>query len=535
MATIPNPKPEDDRTVTPTVGEIARAEDAYSPLRLDSLKASNWVELLAPTDTVLQAKGGIANLQVYRELLRDDQVSSAWTQRRLALTACDTVVEPGADDALSKAAAAALEEDLAAIDWDDITDKALFAVFYGWGVAEVMWSPDVSKNRVVFDTIKVRDRARFRFDRDGGVHLWTSGSGFVQMPERKFWVMRAGADHHDEQYGLGLAHQLYWPVFFKRNDIKFWLIFLEKFGMPTAVAKLPQGTLQAAARNDADASKQVANAVAMLRRIATDAGVVVPENTPSGPVVELLEAARSGAADYKTMQDAMDAAIAKIIIGQTATTQGTPGRLGSDKTQEGVAQKIVEADADLLCGSFNAQAVKWWTEFNFPGATPPKVYRHTEPAEDMGARAERDSKIFALGYEPEESYILETYGPGWKKKQAPAMPAGGLIPGQQPGQQPAQFAEGESAALQALRAARRGDQQALLDAAVSFAEQYETIMGQRVAKILQFAEEAGDPEVFRQRLAELLEEDPAPEAVQAMQRGNFFARMMGALRMQRRA
>jgi hypothetical protein len=60
-------------------------------------------------------------------------------------------------------------------------------------------------------------------------------------------------------------------------------------------------------------------------------------------------------------------------------------------------------------------------------------------------------------------------------------------------------------------------------------------MGQRVAKILQFAEESGDPEVFRQRLAELLEEDPAPEAVQAMQRGNFFARMMGALRMQRRA
>jgi hypothetical protein len=166
---------------------------------------------------------------------------------------------------------------------------------------------------------------------------------------------------------------------------------------------------------------------------------------------------------------------------------------------------------------------------------PPKVYRHTEPAEDLSARAERDSKISALGYEPEESYILETYGPGWKKKQAPAMPAGGLIPGQQPGQQPAQFAEGESAALQALRAARRGDQQALLDAAVSFAEQYETIMGQRVAKILQFAEEAGDPEVFRQRLAELLEEDPAPEAVQAMQRGNFFARMMGALRMQRRA
>lgn len=40
---------------------------------------------------------------------------------------------------------------------------------------------------------------------------------------------------------MGLAHYLYWPTFFKRNGIKFWLIFLEKFGMPTAAAKLPPG------------------------------------------------------------------------------------------------------------------------------------------------------------------------------------------------------------------------------------------------------------------------------------------------------
>lgn len=542
MATTPNPKPEDERTVSPPMGEIARAEDAYAPLRLDSLQASNWVELLSPTDSVLQAKGGIANLQVYRELLRDDQVSTAWAQRRLALISCDTVVEPGAKDAASKAAAEALQADIDAIAWDDITDKALFAVFFGWGVAEVMWRPDIERGRVVFDAIKVRDRARFRFDRDGGVHLWTSGSGFVQMPDRKFWALRAGADHHDEPYGLGLAHALYWPVFFKRNDIKFWLIFLEKFGMPTAVAKLPRGTLEG---TDEASKKQVANAITMLRRIATDAGVVVPEDSPTGQaVVSLLEAARSGAVDYKTMCDAMDSAIARIIIGQTATTQGTPGRLGSDKTQQDVAQKIVEADSDLLCGSFNAGPVAWWWEFNgaaFPGAKCPKVYRHTEPAEDLTARAERDAKIYALGYEPEETYITETYGPGWRKRQAPevapvgaGMPPGRLRPagGQQQGEE---FAEGEAAALAALRAARRGDQQALLDAAIGFAEQYETIMGRRVAQVLQFAEDAGDPEVFRQRLAELLEEDPAPETVQAMQRGTFFARMLGALRQQRRA
>jgi hypothetical protein len=107
---------------------------------------------------------------------------------------------------------------------------------------------------------------------------------------------------------------------------------------------------------------------------------------------------------------------------------------------------------------------------------------------------------------------------------------------QQPGNaDPAQFAEGEMAALQALRAARRGDQQALAEAAVAFAEQYQPIMGRQVGAILQAAEEAGDPDLFRRRLDEILEQGPAPEAVDKLARAGLFARMMGALRQQRRA
>lgn len=506
--------------------EIARPESPSDPLTLSAYKMTGYTDILEVGDSVLRSKGGVANLSIYKELMRDDQVSSTWMQRRLAVTSCDIVVEPGAKDAASTAAAEALQEELDALNWDDITDKMLNAIFYGWGVAEIIWKPNGS--RVSFGAIKVRDRARFRFDIRGGLHLWTAGSGFVEMPDRKFWTMTAGADHHDEPYGLGLAHALYWPVFFKRNDIKFWLIFLEKFGMPTAVAKLSKSQL--------DQPAEVAKAVVMLRRIATDAGVVIPEDGEKGPIVELLEAARSGAADYEGMKKAMDAAIAKIVIGQTATTEGTPGRLGSDKTQQDVAQKIVEADSDLLCGGFNAGPVKWWTEMNFPGATAPRVYRHTEPAEDLAARAERDTKIFGLGYEPTEDYIAETYGEGWEKKKTPEPLQGapGLpgMPGQ-PSANAANFAEAE--ALRALRAARRGDQQSLLDAAVTFAEQYETIMGRQVGAILQAAEQAGDPAVFRERLNELLEGDPSAEAVTKLTRAGVFARMMGALRAQRRA
>jgi phage gp29-like protein len=500
----------------PELGEIAPPDDPLNPLRGTGLQAAPYVSILTPEDSILRSKGGIENLRIYRELLRDDQVAAAWQQRRLSLLSCETKVEPGADDAASIAAADALREELGALAWDDVTDKALHAIFFGWGVAEVLWRPDGS--RVRFDAIKVRDRARFRFDRDQRLYLWAQG--WRVMPDRKFWTLRAGADHHDEPYGLGLAHALYWPVFFKRNDIKFWLVFLEKFGMPTALAKVPAGQI-----ND---PAVVSKAVAMLRQIATDAGVVVPDSV----AVELLEAARGGAADYESLHAAMNSAISKILVGQTMTTDNGSSRAQA-QVHERVAEAIMQADSDLLCGSFTAGPVRWWTEWNFSGATPPRVWRDTKAPEDMNRRAERDERIAKLGYDPTEDYIRATYGEGWAKRADPLQVIGQAMQAAQPGDGPA-FAEGESVALAALRAARRGDQQAIVDAAQLFADQYRTVMGDRVGQLLRAAEFSDDPDTFLRRLDELLAEAPAPSTLDKLTRALASSRMLAALRTQRR-
>ncbi|MFK0569908.1 DUF935 family protein [Endozoicomonas sp.] len=98
---------------------------------------------------------------------------------------------------------------------------------------------------------------------------------------------------------------------------------------------------------------------------------------------------------------------------------------------------VIKSDADLICESFNQQVVIWLTEWNFPYATPPRVWRKTEPEEDLMVRAERDNKISTLGYEPTEDYIRETYGDGWKKKaDSPLPPMGGGSP-----ELPPEFAE----------------------------------------------------------------------------------------------
>lgn len=515
----------DDVIQPPVQGEFSRPENLYFPSGIPrSAEYLNpYVDMLTPSDSVLRQQGGVGNLKVYKELLRDDQVWSTLQQRRLAVTSKAWLVEPGADDAASIAAADALRADLNALPWDDITEKMLFSVFYGWAIGEVMWEP--REGRVGIAAIKVRDRARFRFGWSGALYLDTS-TGYEPMPERKFWTLSVGADHSDEPYGLGLAHALYWPVFFKRNDIKFWLTFLERFGQPTAMAKLPSGQL-------AD-PKLKAEAIKMLRAIATDAGILVPDTV----AVELLEATRSGAADYDGMKSAMDAAIAKIVLSQTMTTDNGSSRSQSE-THKSVRDEVVKGDADLVCESFCRQVARWFTEWNFPGATTPTVYRDVEPPADLNARAERDEKIYGLGFEPTEDYIRETYGEGWRKKQAPTVQAG-LQPGafgahpMQPDDEDEGFAEAEAAALQALKLARRADQSALVEAAQAFAEQYDTVMGNRVGALLEAAEAAEDFETFRNRLDELLAEQPAQGTLEKLTRASFFARLLGANRAQRK-
>ncbi|PWG62848.1 DUF935 domain-containing protein [Sediminicurvatus halobius] len=367
------------------------------------------LELMQPQDTVLLTRGG-GDLTLYRELYRDDQVKTAWGQRQRAVVSAEWEVEAGGSRRQDKAAAEMLREQLRHIGWDRVTEQMLFGIFYGFAVAEPMWVRDGTQ--VALDQILVRDRRRFGFDGEGRLRLRTMSQPLGELlPDRKFWTFRTGADHDDEPYGLGLGHWLYWPVFFKRSGIRLWLKFLDKFGQPTAHGKFGKGATEAEKQKLLDA----------LRAIHTDTGVVTPEDME----IELIEAARSGTADYTALYDRMNAAIAKVILGQVATVEGTPGRLGADDAQQDVRADIIKADADVVCESFNRQIARWLTEWNYPSARPPRVWRITEEPEDLNRLAERDERVARLGYRPTLRYIREHYGDEWEPAPRPALGAGG--------------------------------------------------------------------------------------------------------------
>jgi phage gp29-like protein len=347
---------------------------------------------------------GSVDWGVYDRIRMDDQVKSTMAQRISAVVSRDWDVLPGDDkDPRSVRAADEFKLMLEEASIDRVQEKTLWATFYGYSVTELIWKP--GPNRIDFG-LKVRHARRFRFTPAGELRLLTTSAPRGEaVPDRKFWVVRAGATDDDEFYGRGLAEWLYWPVTFKRNGIRFWNKFLDKFSVPPAVGKYRPGSPR----------EEIAKLLAALGALANDTGIVIPE----GAAIELLQAANAGP-DFKTMPAYMDEAIAKIVLSQIMTTQDGGGGRATGKIHEGVKLEVIKADADTQSDSFNEGPARWWTDLNFgPDVASPRFVRIVEEEADLKAQAETDSTLDALGWTRNDDSFRDTYGDGYERKPEP--------------------------------------------------------------------------------------------------------------------
>jgi phage gp29-like protein len=204
------------------------------------------------------------------------------------------------------------------------------------------------------------------------------------------------------------------------------------------------------------------------------------------------------------------------VLGETSTTTGRSSGMNSNQAEvhNDVRLELVQADADLLSGTLNSTIIKWLTEWNMPGATPPTIWRKVEEEEDLNTRSERDHRIMELGYEPTPEYIEETYGEGWVKKSAPDKtdPATPPVP---------EFAEGDDLVF---------PDQVALDAAIDALEANE--IEQALMDLLQPVIElinSTPPEQARDLLIEKFPEMDTARLELLLSRAFFVARVWGRL------
>jgi phage gp29-like protein len=388
--------------VGPSFDEIAVIENGRDITR-------GWVNgmgMYLPTqDSLLNLKSG-GDLKLYEQVAQDDRVKSCLQQRFSGLTSKEFEVIPGGEKRIDKQAADYIKLQLEALNWDDITEKMQWGVFYGYSIAEILWKQD--GERIGIDDIRVRNRRRFHFGIDQQPKLISFDRPLGEdLPAQKFWHFCCGADHHDEPYGRGIAHWLYWPTWFKRNDLRWWITFLENFADPSTLGSYPTGATE----------QEKATLRAAVQSVGKKKWAIKPE----GMLMEYLEATRSGTADYQAMYDSINTSITQIILSQSMTTENGSS-LSQAQVHQDVGDAVVEADDALISSSFNAGPVKWLTDWNFPGAAYPRVCRQLEAAPDLKALAERDKIIVDMGFPANPEYIVETYGEGFKPIESESVP-----------------------------------------------------------------------------------------------------------------
>lgn len=412
----------------PNVGVVP--ESPETPEKEDSILSRSgetftiptaWMNAIASNDDKILTRGG-EGLKLFDHLLDDDVAMSNFQQRRLAVISKEWEVLPGDEsDPRSVEAAEHLKAQLKRISWDRICEKMLYGVWYGYAVGEGLYELG-SDGKYWLKDIVIPDRAWFGFTNEGALRFRPNFSlSGTELPANKFWVMRTGASHDFAFYGIGLGHWAYWPIWFKRNVIKFWSLYLEKLGYPTVVGETEDGMT-------ADEKTELMTALVAIGR---DRAVRLPEGYLTEEKVKLLEAGRSGAgtSTYKDFITEQNEALMRVILGQPGTSKATPQGIGSGQAEvhADVKAEIVKADSDLLNESFNQTFPKWLTLWNFgPDVAPPRVFRKLEDEEDLNSVAERDVQLHGIGIRRTKESVEETYGEGYELKEIEESKTGTL-------------------------------------------------------------------------------------------------------------
>jgi len=381
-----------------------------------------WINRLENPDPVLFCESKGKGIKLYDEISRDAHAFSVLQTRYLAVVGKEwSVVPTGShtrpgksgrslsvcgrqgqrlispvESAANREVAQFVESVLMDCNFDQLRLEILQAILYGYYGAEIIWK--VKNGAVVIDRFLSKHPRRFCFTPEREPRLLTPASMIYGelIPDRKFLIFQYGDS--DNPYGNGLGQKLWWSIWFKKHGIKFWVIFMEKFSMPTPIGKYPT-----------QAKEQRTKLLEAIDAIRTETGIVIPDTMS----IELMEASRQGDGSYFTACEYFDRQISKTVLGQTLTTDvGSSGSYAASQIHDEVRQDIIEADADLLDAYLNKVLIPWIVDYNFPGVINyPRLVTHAGRKPDLATRSQIDKTLVAeIGLKIAKSYFYETYG-----------------------------------------------------------------------------------------------------------------------------
>ena len=226
------------------------------------------------------------------------------------------------------------------LDIDKLISQILDAILMGFQVFEIFWEQVNFKNNLLYSIkdIDARPQEYFFFDLRGELHLKNKSFNSMQkskkIPLYKTLLVQYEADY-DNPYGQSLLSKCYWVCTFKNTAMRFWVNFIEKFGLPTIIAS----TLNNLDDNEAQTLMDSLLKMQDLNTIVAGGGINLQlyDNNKNGNV-EL----------YRELINICNAEISKVILSQTLTTEIQTGSYAAAKTHFDVRNDVVESDLEFV-------------------------------------------------------------------------------------------------------------------------------------------------------------------------------------------
>lgn len=359
-----------DRSFEKTLKLRDRKEGKQIATRENSIDMFNaFMNDLPNPDPILKKLG--MDIEVYDELSADSRVKACVKLRKSAVQGMewDIVGEHNSEEEL-----AFHKSYFENYNMMNILSEILDAPLYGYKPFEIIWAE--VENKVVPVDIVGKPQNWFVYNNKNELELKTFG-GSKPLPLNKFVVAR-NEPTYANPYGLGAYAACYWPVSFRKDGWGFYVMFLEKYGMPFMMASAEAGTSE----------KRCEEVQEMLVNMYQDACAVAPKDFE----IQLVEAGagKSGNSAHPVFLSKADMEITMAILSNNLTTNVEGGSFAAAETHKDELRDINESDARIAESTFN-YVIDYAHQYNYTSPSP-KIKLYSEEKIDLD-RAERDLKI----------------------------------------------------------------------------------------------------------------------------------------------
>jgi len=372
----PNEKP-DERTLA-----TASLRDRWSMYPSNGLTPQTLASIFKEADL-----GNVwRQAELFEEMEeKDTHLFSVIQTRKLAITGLDFEIEPASEDAQDQKIAEFIQEvinDLS--DFEGNLSDLLDAIGKGYSLMEIYW--DVRNNKNIARHIEWVHAKRITWYNNITPRLITEEKPYegIEIPPFKmiFHLHKARSGHSNRQ---GILRTVAWMYLFKNYTIKDWVAFAEVFGMPLRLGKYDVGALP-------DDRKALYEAVRALGR---DAAGVISKSTE----IEFIEASKnSGENIYETLAMFCNSEISKAILGHSASSDSTPGKLGNENMAGGIRKDLLISDCEMVAKTLRRDLIRPLVGFNFGwDVSLPWFKFHYEEPQDLDAEANKIKTLSDAG------------------------------------------------------------------------------------------------------------------------------------------